>query len=77
MSDRVLLVVVVNTDQPNIQHRMEIILAAPQPVEAVADAHVVAFDLPSLTLGQREQLVSLLGEDAVCALAGGHRSTEG
>jgi hypothetical protein len=67
-----LLLVAIKTDQPNIQRRLEIILAASAPVGEMPPAEVWAFELGheepaphALTANAYEALVALIGQDGV------------
>lgn len=70
-SDAVLLVAV-RTDQPDIERRLKLILAAAQPIEKPNQAEVRAFELGhesphpfALTSNDFERLRDLFGEDAM------------
>lgn len=66
-----ILVVAIRTDQPDIERRLKLILAAAQPIESPNQAEVRAFELGhesphpfALTANDFERLRDLLGEDA-------------
>lgn len=71
-SRRALLLVAVNTDQPEIQRRLEMILAACWSIKSVGTAEVLALELGhsspalnALTASAYEHLAAVFGEEAM------------
>jgi hypothetical protein len=65
MSERALVLVALNTDQPDIKRRLDLILAAARPLDAVGEANVWAKGVDELLASDLHLLAAIIGWEAV------------